>query len=372
MKKIRYFDYNATHPPLPGLLSSVVEEYENDFYNPSGPTRFSLKRQGRIEEARKVLGSLTGKDPKGFVFCSTGTEANYLMATWAKRFVKTTAYVSPYEHSSFYQALENANVPYGVLEGHSSGLVSLSEIEKNLKENPGPVFIVHAANESGVVQPLREIGEICHKAGQKLFSDVMQSFGKLDIPFSHLAGFTFSGHKIGAGLGTAVTWFEPEGTGTVGIFRGGNQENGFRAGTENSPSILALAKAAEIQFSQMRSKNEKLLRFRNRIETFLESIGIQIVAKSSPRLPSTTFCLLPTEDLDFFMMGMEEKGFALSTGSSCKSRSREPAPSLLSMGFSKEEALRAVRISTGTFTTEEEVEELLATIRIVLDSIRNC
>ncbi|EMM73224.1 hypothetical protein LEP1GSC038_1381 [Leptospira weilii str. 2006001855] len=89
------------------------------------------------------------------------------------------------------------------------------------------------------------------------------------------------------------------------------------------------------------------------------------------RIPTTSFCILPTDDVDFFMMGMEEAGFVVSTGSSCKSRSREPTSSLLSMGYSKEEALRAIRISTGWFTTEEEVKELCVQIRNVLRALKN-
>lgn len=89
------------------------------------------------------------------------------------------------------------------------------------------------------------------------------------------------------------------------------------------------------------------------------------------RIPTTSFCILPTDDVDFFMMGMEEAGFVVSTGSSCKSRSREPASSLLSMGYSKEEALRAIRISTGWFTTEEEVEKLCVQIRNVLRALKD-
>ncbi|EPG75818.1 aminotransferase, class V [Leptospira fainei serovar Hurstbridge str. BUT 6] len=369
MKRIKYFDYNATHPPYPGLLVTVINEYEEDFFNPSGPTRFSLGRQGKIEEARKTLGKLSGKDTKGFVFCSTGTEANYLLAIRAKSLVKTVAYLSPYEHSSFYEAMENAGIRYEKFSGNKSGLVSLREIEEKLTVQPGPVFIIHAGNESGVVQPLQEIGRLCEKFGERLFSDTMQSFGKISVPFEVLSGFTFSGHKIGGGLGTSVLWFDPNLSAKAGLFKGGNQENGFRAGTENSPSIIALAEAAKLQFSLMEERNIRLLQFRAKIESALKEARVEIVAESSPRLPSTTFCILPTEDLDFFMMGMEERGFALSTGSSCKSRSREPAPSLLEMGYTKEEALRAVRISTGSFTTEEEVDDLIKAFLEVLKSL---
>ncbi|PJZ68284.1 cysteine desulfurase [Leptospira perolatii] len=365
-QQIKYFDYNATHPPLPGLLQKYLDEYETEFYNPSGPTRFSLKRQGRLEEARKTLGKLTGCDPKGFVFCSTGTEANYLLSFWAKKFCSSIAYVSPLEHSSFYSALEAVGISYTLLKTDKTGQIDPDEVRKRFIEQPGPVFSLHAANETGVLQPLEQIGSICQEFGQKLYSDLMQSFAKVSVPFSSLNGFTFSGHKLGAGMGASAVWFSPKERKEAGWFQGGNQENGSRAGTENSPAILALVEASEIQFQEMERKNQRLLEFRNRIENSLKELGASIVAENSPRLPSTTFCLLPTDDLDFFMVGMEERGFALSTGSSCKSRSREPAKSLLAMGYTQEEALRAIRISTGMFTTPNEVEDLISAISEVL------
>lgn len=369
MKRIKYFDYNATHPPIPGLLSRVYSEYEEDFFNPSGPTRFSLARQGKIEESRKILSQLTGKDAKGFVFASSGTEANYLLAYFLKSSVKTKVYLSPFEHASVYAAFHSLEIPTSVLHTDKSGLISLAELDSVLKEEPGPVCIIHAGNETGVVQPLEEIAIVCENRNVSLFSDLMQSFGKIPVPFVRLTGFTFSGHKIGAGLGASAVWFEPKLLKEGGIFGGGNQENGHRAGTENSPAILSLAEAANIQFQEMEKKAVRLEDFQRRIESELKGLGAEIVAENSPRLASTTFAILPVEDLDFFMMGMEEKGFALSTGSSCKSRSREPAPSLLSMGYTKEEALRAIRISTGTFTSTEEVDALLLAIREVISSV---
>ncbi|TGL65739.1 cysteine desulfurase family protein [Leptospira sarikeiensis] len=369
MKKIKYFDYNATHPPIPGLLSKILEEYEEDFFNPSGPTRFSLARQGKIEEARKLLGKLTGKDPKGFVFVSSGTEADHSLVYFVKQSIKTRAYLSPFEHAAMYGAFQSLGIPYTILDTDKSGLVSLTQLNSYLKEEPGPVFILHAGNETGVIQPLEKISEICSKYQVSVYSDLIQSFGKIPVPFSILDGFTFSGHKIGGGLGSSVLWLDPSKLKEGGVFLGGNQENGHRAGTENSPSIQALAEAARLQFFEMETKNKRLEHYRNRIESKLKSLGSEIVAENSPRLFSTTFALLPFDDLDFFMMGMEEKGFALSTGSSCKSRSREAAPSLLAMGYTNEEALRAIRISTGLYTSEEEVDSLLNALEETIRSI---
>ncbi|WP_078129326.1 cysteine desulfurase family protein [Leptospira alexanderi] len=370
-KKIRYFDYNATHPPFQDVLLEVQKDYLSDFYNPSGATRFSLARQGKIESARKTLEEYTGKPAKEFVFSSTGTEANHLLAHAIRGKFSGSAIVSSLEHSSMYSALKFAGFDFQKIRSLSKGEIDLDHLEELLKENPSPIFILHVANESGVIQPLEKIHQLSQTYSVPLFGDLMQSFGKLEIPFELLDGFTFSGHKIGAGMGASGTWIRPDlvAEKEFAIFQGGNQENNHRAGTENSPSILALSEVLKRRIPEQKKKNDFLKSFQTQIETVLEGCGCKIVGKDAIRIPSTSFCILPTDDVDFFMMGMEEAGFVVSTGSSCKSRSREPASSLLSMGYSKEEALRAIRISTGWFTTQEEVDELCVHIQKVLKAL---
>ncbi|MCH1910968.1 aminotransferase class V-fold PLP-dependent enzyme [Leptospira noguchii] len=373
-KKIRYFDYNATHPPFTDVLVKIQNDYFSDFYNPSGATRFSLARQGKIEEARKTLESYTGKPAKEFVFSSTGTEANHLLTKSIRGKFSSSAIVSSLEHSSLYSALEFAGFDFQKIRSLHSGEIDLDHLEELLKINPSPIFILQVANESGVIQPLEKVHLLALKYSVPLFSDLMQSFGKISVPFEFLDGFTFSGHKIGAGMGVSGTWVRSDlvSEKEYAIFRGGNQENNHRAGTENSPSILALSEVLKQRILEQKEKNELLKNFQTQIENVLEECNCKIIGKNANRISSTSFCILPTDDVDFFMMGLEEAGFVVSTGSSCKSRSREPATSLLSMGFSKEEALRAIRISTGWFTTQEEVEDLCKKVIEVLKALDPC
>ncbi|RHX79963.1 cysteine desulfurase family protein [Leptospira yasudae] len=370
-KKIRYFDYNATHPPFGDVILEVQKDYLEDFYNPSGATRFSLARQGKIESARKTLEDYTGKPAKEFVFSSTGTEANHLMTQAIRGKFSGSAIVSSLEHSSMYSALEFAGFQFRKIRSNQNGTVDLTHLETLLNEEAAPIFVLHVANESGVVQPIEAISSLAKRFSVPLFSDLMQSFGKLEIPFGLFDGFTFSGHKIGAGMGASGTWVRSDlvSEKEFAIFHGGNQENNHRAGTENSPSIVALSEVLKRRIPEQKEKLDRFKGFQTKIESVLEECGCILIGKESARISTTSFCLLPTDDVDFFMMGMEESGFVVSTGSSCKSRSREPAPSLLSMGYSEEEALRAIRISTGWFTTEEEVEELCIQIRKVLRAL---
>jgi cysteine desulfurase len=357
---ISYFDYNATHPPFKEVLESNYQKYLVEYYNPSGSSRFSLKRQSAIEEVRGYIANLTKKKKESILFCSTGTEANHILLGYVfqSNLFKDGTYVSPFEHSSMYGALELFGIPYTIIKGTREGVISLDDLEEKMKSSPRPVITLLAANETGVIQPHLEIGKLCEKSNMPFLSDLMQAYCKLDFSFSHITGFTFSGHKIGGGMGAAVVCLPDSIKSDFKIFKGGNQENGNRAGTENSNAIENLMGASVLQLNSLIEKNEKLFSFKKSIEDNLNDLGATILSQNVERLPSTTFAILPIEDIDFVLMGLEEKGIIISTGSSCKSRAREASPSLLNMGYSKEEALRAIRVSTGYFTTEEEVLDL--------------
>ncbi|TGK78549.1 aminotransferase class V-fold PLP-dependent enzyme [Leptospira noumeaensis] len=368
---IKYFDYNATHPPFAEILESCLATYLSGFYNPSGITRYSLKNQGKIEQSRKYFASITNGEEKQFVFSATGTEANYLLIQSLRILYPNldSVIVSPFEHSSLYAALESFGFSQDVLSTDKTGIIHLQNLQEKLKLNPRPVICLYAGNETGVIQPAEEIKKLTKEFGQLFYSDLMQGFGKIDVPFGLFDGYTFSGHKIGAGMGAAVTYL-PKVHPDFRVFGGGNQENDHRAGTENTFAIESMRKVSEFQKENLEEKNKRLLTYRSQIENELENLGCTIIAKDSKRLPNTTFLILPIEEVDFFLLGMEEKGILVSTGSSCKSRAREASKSLLHMGYTKEEALRSIRISTGYFTTEEDINSLLLASRELIQKFQ--
>lgn len=364
-----YFDYNSTHPPFANILKEVWEDSIHHFYNPSGPSRFSLRQQGIIEEARNFFAKYTGKQPDNFVFSSTGTEANYfLLYSLQKACNVNRVIVSPFEHPSIWGALSFLGIEPIILKTSKTGVVDLNDLEDQLKKEPLPVIVLYASNETGVIQPMQEIYSIASQYGSPLFSDLMQVFGKIEVDFSILQGFTFSGHKIGAGMGASSTYLNSEYLSKdIGIFSGGNQENNHRAGTENVFAIHSFRKVSEFLLQEgFSKKNERLHSYQKKIDSLLIELGAEVIAQSSLRLPSTSFSILPVEDIDFIMMGLEERRIIISNGSSCKSRAREASPSLLSMGYLEEEALKAIRISTGFFTTQEEVDFLLQGLKEVI------
>ncbi|MDF3819228.1 aminotransferase class V-fold PLP-dependent enzyme [Leptospira sp. 96542] len=362
-----YLDYNATHPPFETVLKKGLDEYLSNYYNPSGITRFSLQNQAKIERARKYFANLTNKNETNFVFSSTGTEANYLLikALRSQHPTIDSVYVSPFEHSSMYAALNEFGFRYDFIFTDKSGIINIQDLDAKLKNFSKPVICLYAGNETGVIQPMEEISNLTKKYASILISDLMQCFGKISFPFEILDGFSFSGHKIGGGMGAALTYF-PKMNASMQLFSGGNQENGHRAGTENIFAIDCFQKVSEIQIENLSEKNKRLLTFRNQIEFKLKNLGCEIICENSERLPNTSFVRLPIQSVDFFLLGMEENGILISTGSSCKSRAREASGSLLRMGYSEEEALQCVRISTGFFTTEDHIYKLLETFENLL------
>ncbi|GBF48728.1 aminotransferase, class V [Leptospira ryugenii] len=365
-----YLDYNATHPPFADIYQSVEKEYTEEFYNPSGMTRFSLKNQGKIESARKYFSQITGFIEKDLVFSSTGTESNYLLlSAIAKEWGKSASpIVSPFEHPSVFSAVEHFFGDFRIIRTNRNGILDDIHLQNLLEEKKAPLIISLVGNETGVVQDADFLQNLTKVYQTKWYSDLMQAFGKIEVPFDALAGFSFSGHKIGAGMGAALTGFKglPE---NVSIFSGGNQENNHRAGTENWPAILRMKLASERTLSQLQTKNEILRGFQKKIEETFESMGAEIISKDQKRVPNTSFILLPIEAVDFFLMGLEERQILVSTGSSCKSRSREASRSLLAMQYSEEEALRCIRVSTGIFSKEEEIETFLRSSQEILERL---
>ena len=189
---IKYFDYNATHPPFPEILQKNLSLYLKAYYNPSGASRFSLDRQASIEEVRNYLAELTKKPKKSFVFCSTGTEANQLMLgyVFSSNQINKACYVSPFEHSSIYGALDNLNINYEIVKCKKDGYIDLDYLREKMKKNPLPVVVLLAGNETGVVQPYKEIAEICRENNMLFLSDLMQAYCKIPIDFSYFDGFT--------------------------------------------------------------------------------------------------------------------------------------------------------------------------------------
>lgn len=365
-----YLDYNATHPPFVDILEKSIRSYNENYANASGISYLSQKNQGRIEASRAELCQQLQSfhkatiEPIDLLFVSTGTEALYSMVnSFYKEADQPIALISAYEHEAMVAACEAAGFLIERLPASYSGMVDPESVKIRL-QNGKPVSLVSVmavCNETGVIQPISEIAQIVHNFEIPFVTDSIQATGKYPIDLSMVNGAIVNGHKIGAGYGSAavyinhknkhgmITRFKP-------IFEGGLQENERRAGTENLPAILSLSAAFK---RQIENHTQKLSANRHRkIEEMLKIECDAIITAEQSNRSNTSYVVFPKmENMDFLLMALDRENILCSTGSSCKSRTRQPSATLLRMGFSESEAMQALRFSTGYFTTDDEISE---------------
>ncbi|MCB1138956.1 MAG: aminotransferase class V-fold PLP-dependent enzyme [Leptospiraceae bacterium] len=398
-----YLDYNATHPPIQEIFEKNWKRYLENPANPSGISLASQKNQSFLDRRRKEIAALLALPADCIRFSSTGTEATYWMIrTFAEgqeragssvhnadRDLSATSpspspsalpssgpscILSACEHDAMIAACQDAGLNIRYLPLHEGRVMpqDLEEMLQSLSESERRVLrfvsVIHASNETGVIQPVAELSRICRKYNLPFLSDCIQSAGKIPLPVSEFDAFLLNGHKLGAGAGCAVTVFAPQHLRRiVPLYRGGLQEEETRAGTENLLAIGNFADAFALQLSMMAEKESRLRPQHARLESFLKEKGVIIAGEASPRLSNTTYAVFQNlENMDFFLMGLDQAGVICSTGSSCKSRTRQPSRVLRAMGYSEKDSMQALRFSSGLETTAEEFDSLMEVMNHLL------
>ncbi len=378
-----YLDYNATAPVRP----EVIERMQGLLTVPANPSsvhKFGRAARKSLEDARKVVAEAVSAWPNEIIFTASGTEAN---AMALRGFPDRRVLVSAVEHSSVLkpslrgsettEAIQKKNWVASpsdrndVIPVHSSGLLDLSALDAMLAadETPALVSIMLANNETGVIQPISDIADLCKKHGALLHSDAVQAFGKIPVDFGALSVdlMTISGHKCGGPVGAAALVVRKD-LAIMPLLIGGGQELNRRAGTENIPAVAGFARAVELfDFGQMQKLRRWLdgmesviLSERKRIEGSLRSLDFAqddniVFGKSAPRLPNTSCVAMPGVGQEVQLMDFDLKGFAVSAGSACSSGRIEVSHVLAAMGVDKGLAGNAIRISGGWATTEAEI-----------------
>ena len=367
-----YFDANAT-TPLRSQARRVLERALTDFWqNPSSPFRAGGRVQRQLEEARTVAAELLGERGEGsLVILSGATEGHNALFSWAARRAergvqRRGVLLSAIEHPA---ALEAAREWFPaedvrICPVNRQGLVDPEDWAHRLREfRPGLAVLMAANNETGVIQPWREVGEICRQAGVPLHCDAVQLPGKASLEgLAQIPFYLLSGHKFGGPKGIGLLRVPVEENDFHGQ-RGGEQEGGRRAGTENVPSWLAMVEALKEALAEKETAAQQA-RYRDAFEEHLEEIlpGVQMVGRESPRLANTSFLIMPVGDNLRWVRLLDRAGFAVSTGSACATGKEGPSPVLQAMGYAPEEARRALRISSLPSATEEDWIALAGTM----------
>jgi len=361
-----YLDWNATTPLRREAREAMAAAWDLQG-NPSSVHAEGRQARRLVEDARASISGAVGALPRNVIFTSGGTEANALALTPGVRRgsalpVKRLA-VSAIEHASVLAGGRFPTDAIGTIAVTRSGVVDLDRLRATLEGgSPALVSVMLANNETGAVQPVEEAAEIVHAAGGLLHVDSIQAFGKITFDINKMKAdlVTLSAHKIGGpkGVGAVVladglVGFEPQ-------LRGGGQELGRRAGTENVAGIAGFGAAAKAAMAALESDAIRLEGLRNRLESGLrQTPGAIVFSDDARRLPNTTLFTVPGLRAETAVIGFDLAGIAVSSGSACSSGKVQPSHVLEAMGFGPELAQGAVRLSLGWSTSEADIDRCL-------------
>jgi cysteine desulfurase len=361
-----YLDWNATTPLRPQARDSMAAAWDLAG-NPSSVHAEGRQARKLVEDARARVAGAVGAQPRNFVFTSGGTEANALALTPGLRrgsdLPAERLVVSAIEHASVISGGRFSPGAIQTVGVTRSGLVDLDRLRAALADKPPAlVSLMLANNETGALQPVAEASEIVHAAGGLLHVDAIQAFGKISFNINAMGAdmVTLSAHKIGGPKGVGAVVLAEGVLGFEPLLRGGGQELGRRAGTENVAGIAGFGAAVQAAMGSLDSDVIRLESLRNRLENGLrDTEGMIVFADGVPRLPNTTLFTVPGLKAETAVIGFDLAGVAVSSGSACSSGKVQPSHVLEAMGFGPELAQGAVRLSLGWSTTEADVDRCL-------------
>ncbi len=376
-----YLDYNATTPVDPAVVDAMLPTFTEHFGNPSSEGHaFGWVADELVAQGRERLGALLGAQPESLVFTCGATEAVNLAirgAAEAYRGKKDHLVTVATEHKAVLQACEaaeRAGARLTVLGVGADGLLDLDALRDALTERTLLVAVMWANNETGVVQPLREIAAIARARGALVMTDATQAVGKIpvDVEAAGVDLLACSGHKCYAPKGVGALYRRRRGPRVrlAPLIVGGGQEDGLRSGTLNVPGIVGFGKAAEIAAETMGAEAARLAALRDRLEGALLARlpGARVNGAGAPRLPNTTNLAFPGVRTRDLLPAM--RGVAVSTGSACQTKAAAPSHVLTAMGLSDADAFASVRFSAGRFTTEEQIARAVEEVAAAVEAVR--
>jgi cysteine desulfurase len=363
-----YFDHNATTPVSTDVLEVLVPALLEVYGNASSIHQDGQQARQKLEIARRQTAGLLGCDPKEVVFTSGGTEADNLAILGSvrahpgnRKHVITTAIEHPAVLNPCRE-LERAGVEVAYVRVGSDGIVDPADIRRALRPETVLISVMHANNELGTVQPIREISCVAHEAGVLLHSDGVQAAGKIAVDVKALGVdlYSVSGHKLYAPKGVGALYVQ-HGTPLRAIQFGGKHERERRPGTENVPGAIALGHACETAARELQSESARIAELRDRLERGIlgrvPNAGMN--GDAARRTPNTTNIYFDGLAGEAMVISLDLKGFAVSSGAACSSGAVEPSHVLLAVGLTREHARASLRFSLGRSNDETQVDALI-------------
>lgn len=381
-----YMDNNATTPLHPQVKEEMIRAMEV-FGNPSSMHQFGRAARVMMKEAREVVASFIGSKPEEIIFTGSGSEANNTVlsilacpsrqcnCSEAIKFNKIIT--SVIEHPCILETvkcLSDRNIEVKYLNVDKYGKISIEELKQELKKGPALVSIMTANNEIGTIQDINKITKFVHQYGSLIHTDAVQAVGKIPISVSDLEVdfLTLSAHKIYGPKGIGALYIRKD-TPFCPLIRGGHQESGRRAGTENTLGIVGFGKAIEMCKEEMSSEHERLLLFKEKLKEGLMNKIEHVYFNGHPEdcLANTLNISFPGAEGESILLYLDLAGIAVSTGSACASGSLDPSHVLMAIGIPIEYAHGSIRISMGRDTTEEDIDYMIGVLPGIIKRIRS-
>jgi cysteine desulfurase len=371
-----YLDSNATTPVLPEVFEAMRPFYLDGFGNASSIHHHGQHARAAVEHARESVARLLNCRAAEVIFTSGGTEGDNFALSGLLR-AGDHLITSTIEHHAVLNTAE-ALAKRGVAVTHvpvdGRGLVDPEDVRRAIQPNTKLISIMMANNETGVLQPVEEIGKIATEADVYFHTDAVQAAAKVEIDVKKIGYdlLSISGHKMHAPQGTGAL-FVSKGTLIEPMFYGGNHERQRRAGTENLPGIVGLGAAAEIAREGLANGSmQRLGALRDRLENAILKLDETLVnGAGAPRVPNTTNIQINHIEGEALVIALDLKGVAVSTGAACSSGAIEPSHVLTAMGLTPDQARSSIRFSLGKHNTEADVDFAVSVIPEVVERLRS-
>ncbi len=370
-----YLDHNATTPVDEEVARVITELTATTYGNASSIHKTGNEARFAMESARRKVAQLLSCTARRIIFTGGGSEADNLAikgVAFAKNAKGGHLVTSVIEHPAVLAAcqwLERNGFTVSYVKVDGQGLIDPTDVAAAIRPETILVSVMTANNETGAIQPIREIAEIARAHNVLFHTDAVQAVGKIPIDVQELGVdlLTLSGHKLHGPKGVGALYVK-KGVTLDPLVHGGKQETGLRAGTENVPGIAGLGKAAERAVQNLPDMN-RVRTLRNRLEDGIRALvpKAKLNGPDEPRLPNTLNITLPNMRGESVVLAMDRKGIALSSGSACRAGSPDPSHALIAMGLSNEDAHCALRFSFGHGNTKEDVDRTLKALKSIIE-----
>jgi len=377
-----YLDNSATTQVDDRVIEAMLPCFGQYYGNASSVHLFGQDARRVIDDARRGVAALLAADTREVVFTSGGTESNNwaLWGAWRASGGKPGAHfiTTKIEHPAILstcKAMEANGAEITYVPVNASGSVDPAVIEEAIRDTTLLISVMHANNETGVIQPIREIAEIARRRGVTLHTDAVQSVGKIPVNVEELGAdmLSASAHKFHGPKGIGVLYIR-KGTKLASYMTGGSQERKRRAGTENTPAIAGLGKAALLASEHLAEMTDRVGALRDRFErhilTKIDGSRINGKAEAGARLPNISNISFDRLEGEAAVIALDLENVAVSTGSACASGSVDPSHVLTAMGLRPEVVQGSLRFSLSRFTTETEIDRALEILETIVARLR--